>query len=61
MSIPQASIVYCENRDIAPPVSKETDATRRSAGQPFGVMPYAVDPEAAERLWSLSERLVFEA
>ena len=48
MSIPQASIVYCENRDIAPPVSKETDATRRSAGQPFGVMPYAVDPEGGQ-------------
>jgi hypothetical protein len=25
---------------------------------PKGVMPYAVDPEAAERLWRLSEQLV---
>jgi NAD(P)-dependent dehydrogenase (short-subunit alcohol dehydrogenase family) len=53
--------VYCENNDIAPlePVDTATgwkigDSMRRN-----GVMPYAVDPEAADRLWSLSERLIF--
>jgi hypothetical protein len=51
--------VYCENNDIAPLESVDTptgwktgDSTRRS-----GVMPYAVDPEAAEQLWILSEKL----
>jgi hypothetical protein len=24
----------------------------------LGVMPYAIDPESAERLWKLSERLL---
>jgi NAD(P)-dependent dehydrogenase (short-subunit alcohol dehydrogenase family) len=41
--------VYCEDCDIARPVEK--GLTPRWAG----VMPYAVDPEAAERLWGLSE------
>jgi hypothetical protein len=52
--------VYCENCDIAPlelvdPVTswKLGDSTRHS-----GVMPYAVDPEAADRLWTLSEQLL---
>ena len=49
--------VYCENGDIAPLVPKEAeskggDATRRTGGQSLGVMPYAVDPEAADRLWT---------
>ncbi|GAA0742263.1 SDR family NAD(P)-dependent oxidoreductase [Dactylosporangium roseum] len=45
--------VYCENVDIAP-LSSE-------AGSPattHGVMPYAVDSEAAAHLWEVSERLV---
>lgn len=54
--------VYCENCDIAPPVSKERQAKARSdTTRPpgaMGVMPYATDPEAAERLWSLSEQLL---
>jgi hypothetical protein len=56
--------VYCENSDIAPLVSKEVEARRddpsiRRTGSPaLGVMPYAVDPEAAGRLWSLSEELL---
>ena len=55
--------VYCENCDIASPVPGGDDSQRRydqgirRAGS-LGVMPYAVDPEAAERLWSLSERLI---
>ncbi|HEY0192521.1 MAG TPA: SDR family NAD(P)-dependent oxidoreductase, partial [Kofleriaceae bacterium] len=52
--------VYCENVDLAAVVP----ATRQGAPQGLGdsavetgVMPYAIDPEAAEQLWALSERL----
>ena len=49
--------VYCENCDISPAVATgDTDAWKASAGAP-GVLPYAVDPEAAARLWEVSERL----
>ena len=51
--------VYCENCDIAR--VEDEKATARGelegAARQTGVMPYAVDPEAARRLWSLSERL----
>jgi hypothetical protein len=54
--------VYCENTDIAAPRPADGaigwhigDATRLGLN---GVMPYAVDPVAAERLWRLSEQLV---
>jgi len=59
--------VYCENCDIAPPVPEpdkadtgesSNDTRLRVGSRPMGVFPYAVDPEIAERLWSLSERLV---
>ena len=57
--------VYCENCDVAPLESsgnKEDweigDSTR---GRHTGVMPYAVDPEAANRLWRLSEELISAA
>lgn len=63
--------VYCENCDIAPLVPEEDaakgsnaplrrfgDAIRQVGSMPLGVMPYAVDPEAADRLWSLSEQLL---
>jgi len=55
--------VYCENCDIAPLVPRKDEAQRsnyaiRQVGsRPLGVMPYAVDPKAADRLWSLSEQL----
>nr|WP_209892992.1 SDR family NAD(P)-dependent oxidoreductase [Rhizobium leguminosarum] len=39
--------VYCENCDIA---SVETE-------RPFGVRPYAIDPEKAESLWQMSAML----
>lgn len=42
--------VYCENSDIA----SVTDAGPRD--EP-GVRPWAIDPEIAERLWTLSEEL----
>lgn len=56
--------VYCENCDIAPLavqasssvddlLARASDHTRR-----FGVMPYAVDLQAAERLFALSEQLL---
>jgi NAD(P)-dependent dehydrogenase (short-subunit alcohol dehydrogenase family) len=49
--------VYCENCDISPVVTAEDEAAwRKSSGIP-GVLPYAVDPDAAVRLWEISERL----
>ncbi|TBU98359.1 oxidoreductase [Stutzerimonas kirkiae] len=52
--------VYCENVEVArlvpPEDSREwgsDDSTRK-----LGVMPYAVDPAAADRLWALSENLL---
>ena len=42
--------VYCQDGDVAPILPPD------SAGN-VGVRPYAIDPVAAERLWSLSERL----
>jgi NAD(P)-dependent dehydrogenase (short-subunit alcohol dehydrogenase family) len=52
--------VYCENCDISPPVPQEDivawklgDSTRK-----VGVMPYAIDRETAERLWTISEKLL---
>jgi NAD(P)-dependent dehydrogenase (short-subunit alcohol dehydrogenase family) len=55
--------VYCENCDIAPLVgaadeaNRTTEAIRQVGSRPLGVMPYAVDPLAAGRLWTLSEQL----
>jgi hypothetical protein len=62
--------VYCENCDISPLLPKkdepkesidflaqDVNAVHRAGA--LGVMPYAVDPEAAKRLWSVSEQLVF--
>jgi len=52
--------VYCENCEVARPVPKADVADPKIGDsiRKFGVMPYAIDPEAADRLWSLSERLV---
>ncbi|NBD28153.1 oxidoreductase [Paenibacillus glycinis] len=53
--------VYCENCDIAPlgrDAESEFELDNNSTLTDSGVMPYAVDPEAAERLWSLSEQLI---
>jgi len=52
------------NCNIAPVVPKEDEANRSSdaiskvGSSPLGVMPYAVDPEATDRFWSLSEHLI---
>jgi hypothetical protein len=62
--------LYCENSDVAPllpeknetqgnnnPRTEDEDTVRRIGSMALGVMPYAVDPKAADRLWTLSERL----
>jgi len=41
--------VYCEDCDVAPIAPADSDG--------LGVRPYAIDPELAERLWSLSVTL----
>jgi NAD(P)-dependent dehydrogenase (short-subunit alcohol dehydrogenase family) len=54
--------VYLKNNDIAPidesPAEFSADIAEASLDMSGGVMPYAVDPESAQRLWDLSERLV---
>jgi hypothetical protein len=45
----ELAALYCEDCDVATAVPAD------SAG--LGVRPYATDPELAERLWRLSERL----
>jgi NAD(P)-dependent dehydrogenase (short-subunit alcohol dehydrogenase family) len=49
--------VYCQNSDIAPLVSEET-AANQFGSMARGVMPHAVDLQAADRLWRLSEQLL---
>ncbi|MGW4515840.1 oxidoreductase [Streptomyces sp. NPDC004393] len=49
---------YCENCDISPLVAEADEPAWRDDAQIPGVLPYAVDPEAAARLWDLSERLL---
>jgi len=49
--------VYCHNSDVAPLVT-ETLAANPIGSMALGVMPHAVDPQSAERLWSLSEQLL---
>ena len=48
--------VYCENCDITTLSSFEGGDTKiQDSMRISGVMPYAVDPTAADRLWALSE------
>jgi hypothetical protein len=42
--------VYCEDCDIA-------EAVPADSLKPFGVRPWAIDPECARRLWQLSEEM----
>lgn len=51
--------VYCQDCDIAPLVSEEL-AVNQFGSMPLGVLPHAVDPQAADRLWRLSEHLVLD-
>jgi hypothetical protein len=52
------------NCDIAPLISLEVQAqfvgpaVRPEIATPLGVMPYAIDPGTANRLWSVSEELL---
>jgi NAD(P)-dependent dehydrogenase (short-subunit alcohol dehydrogenase family) len=56
--------VFCMNCDIAPLISLEIQAqftgpaVRPKIATPLGVMPYAVDPQMADRLWSVTEQLL---
>lgn len=53
--------VYCENCDIAPlgqDADSEFHLDNNSTLTDSGVMPYAVNSEAADQLWSLSEQLL---
>jgi len=52
--------VYCENTDIAAlgRVDLGDDWNKTDSMRHTGVLPYAVDPEAADRLWALSEQLL---
>jgi NAD(P)-dependent dehydrogenase (short-subunit alcohol dehydrogenase family) len=51
--------VYCENCDIAPLMKEIIGTTSMGdAARLTGVMPYAIDPESAEKLWDLSEKLI---
>jgi hypothetical protein len=49
--------VYCENVDISPLVTPENETAWATGDTTPGVLPRAVDPEAAARLWEVSERL----
>ncbi|MFF4258295.1 oxidoreductase [Streptomyces sp. NPDC001663] len=49
--------VYCENCDVSPLVTPETESAWYAGEETPGVLPHAVDPEAAARLWEVSERL----
>jgi NAD(P)-dependent dehydrogenase (short-subunit alcohol dehydrogenase family) len=52
--------VYCENVEVARlvPPEESTDWGPDDSTRKLGVMPFAVDPEGADRLWSLSEHLL---
>jgi NAD(P)-dependent dehydrogenase (short-subunit alcohol dehydrogenase family) len=54
--------VYLQNNDVAPiddePVGIDPDIASGPIEMTVGVAPYAVDPEAAQRLWELTERLL---
>jgi NAD(P)-dependent dehydrogenase (short-subunit alcohol dehydrogenase family) len=52
--------VYCENCEVARLVPAEESAnwSRDDSTRKVGVMPFAVDPDSADRLWDLSEQLL---
>jgi NAD(P)-dependent dehydrogenase (short-subunit alcohol dehydrogenase family) len=49
--------VYCQDSDVARLVT-EPLAANVIGSPPLGVMPHAVDPQLADRLWNLSEQLL---
>lgn len=55
--------VYCEDVDIAPIAdslfkNKNIENVAEGSGVKGGVMSYAIDPEASQLLWELSEKLL---
>lgn len=51
--------VYCENCEVASISSFDGGATTiRDSTRLGGVMPYAIDPVVAERLWEVSEEMI---
>ena len=52
--------VYCENCEVARPVppGEVREWNLGDSTRTVGVMPYAIDPESADRLWTLSEQLL---
>ena len=54
--------VYLQNSEVAPIDETVVEFNPDIAAEPLettvGVMPYAVDPESAQRLWELSEHLL---
>jgi NAD(P)-dependent dehydrogenase (short-subunit alcohol dehydrogenase family) len=49
--------VYCENNNISPVASTDDTPIGLRGVWPVGISPHAIDPDAAARLWELSERL----
>lgn len=54
--------VYAENNEVSPiialPDPDALQAQMAAGSTPVGVVPHAIDPDAADRLWSLSESLL---
>ncbi|OAM89390.1 SDR family NAD(P)-dependent oxidoreductase [Termitidicoccus mucosus] len=53
--------VYCENNDIAPLCTDQSPldpVSGADANGNFGVMPHAIDPAAAARLWDVSGQML---
>lgn len=51
--------LYCENVDVASPMPADAGKLSMAEARTLtGVMPYAMDTDAAERLWALSEELL---
>jgi NAD(P)-dependent dehydrogenase (short-subunit alcohol dehydrogenase family) len=52
--------VYCENSDIAPPgqIGESSQSTGADALEEFGVLPYAVNHDAATELWKVSKQML---
>jgi NAD(P)-dependent dehydrogenase (short-subunit alcohol dehydrogenase family) len=50
--------LYCENVEVARPVPDDEvrEWTVEDSARTVGVMPYAIDPDTATRLWNLSEQ-----
>ncbi len=46
--------VYCEDNDVSPVLANVESATGKLSNE-VGVRPWAIDPDAAEKLWALSE------